>query len=192
MEKVICPGCGRWSATERELAEFTYEGCGLPRITLHGGAFETSCTECSARYYHVAKEGQLLQLIALTLLTSPNHLLGPEMRFLRGACELSQQHFAGILKCRRATVAEREAARQSRISEAEQVWIRLVLLREFRKHLERWPDRNFLCPSHMDRLDAFEREFSRRALEMARRAIRLHRQVLRMHPDGTWGVAEAA
>jgi hypothetical protein len=44
----------------------------------------------------------------------------------------------------------------------------------------------------MDRLDAFEREFSRRALEMARRAIRLHKQDLLMHADGTWGVAEAA
>jgi DNA-binding transcriptional regulator YiaG len=192
MERVICPACGRRSATERELPEYRYGGCGLPGIVLRGGAFETSCSECDEKHFHVVKLGQLLQVIAVSLLTSPNHLLGPELKYLRGACELSQQQLARVLRCRRATVAEREAAGQSRTSEAEQVWIRLVLLREFRRYLERWPDRNFLSRPHLDRLDAFDREFSHRALELARRGIRLHKQELRMHADGTWGAAEAA
>ena len=192
MEKVICPGCGKRTATERELSEYRYIECGLPNVTLRSGAFETACSECDEKYYHVAKEGQVLQVIAVTLLTSPNHLLGPELRYLRHSCEMPQQQLAKILKCRRATVADRESEAQSKSSEAEQIRIRLVLLREFRKYLEQWPDRNFLSRSHLDRLDTFEREFSRRALELARRAIRLHRQELRLRADGTWEAAQAA
>ena len=192
MEKRICHGCGKRTATDRELSEYRFQECGLQSVTLHGGAFEITCSECEERGYYVVNVGQLLQVIAVTLLTSPNHLLGPELSYLRKSCELRQQQLAKILNCRRATVAEREAAGQSRSSEAEQVWIRLVLLREFRKYLEQWPDRNFLSPSHLDRLDAFEREFSRRALELARRAIRLHTQELRLQADGTWEAAEAA
>src|SRR5712691_33342 len=192
MEKRICPGCGKRTATDRELSEYRYIECGLPNVFLRSGAYETTCSECDEKFYHVEKEGQVLQVIAVTLLTSPNHLLGPELKYLRHSCEVRQQQLAKILKCRRATVADREAVGQSRSSEAEQMWVRLVLLREFRKYLEKWPDRNFLSPSHLDRLDAFEREFSRRALGMARQAIRHHTQELRLRADGTWEAAEAA
>ncbi len=192
MGKVICPDCGQRTATERELSEYRYDGCELTNIILHGGAFETACSECGANYYHVVKLGQLLQVLALTLLTSPHQLLGPELRFLRRSCELRQGQLAGILRCRRATVAEREAAGQSRSSDAEQMWVRLVLLREFRNYLEKWPERNFLSPTHMEQLDVFEREFARRALEVSRRAFRLHKQELTLRPDGSWEAARAA
>lgn len=192
MGTAMCAGCGRPAATEREPAEYHYVECGLPGVTLLSGVVESDCSECGESCVRIQRVGELNQVIAVMLLTSPNHLLGPELSYLRKSCELRQQQLAKILKCRRATVADREAAGQSRSSEAEQVWIRLVLLREFRKYLEQWPDRNFLSRSHLDRLDAFEREFSRRALEMARRAIRHHTQELRLRADGTWEAAEAA
>ena len=69
---------------------------------------------CQEKYYHVMREGQVLQLIAVTLLTSRNRLHGPELRYLREACQLRQHQLAKVLRCRRATVAEREAARKSR------------------------------------------------------------------------------
>ena len=192
MGTAMCAACGRRSATESEPAGYHFKECGLTGMTLRSGVVESSCSRCGESCVRIEKVGQLLQVIAVTLLTSPSQLLGPELRYLRHSCELSQQQLAKILHCRRATVAEREAEGQSRSSEAEQVWIRLVLQREFRKYLERWPDRNFLSRSHLDRLDAFEREFSRRALELARRAIRLHAHELRLTADGTWEAAAAA
>ena len=104
-EIINCPGCGKLAARERDLAEYDFFECGLPGVTLRWGAVETACSDCGEKYFHVRKEGQVLQLLALSLLTSPHHLLGSELRYLRGACELMQEQLAKILKCRRAGTA---------------------------------------------------------------------------------------
>jgi DNA-binding transcriptional regulator YiaG len=191
MNPAMCPGCGSRAVAERELTEYRYAECGLPGVKLHGGVLETRCRACGERFVSIQSEGQLLQAIALMLLTGPNRLTGPELRFIRRTCELSQDALARSLRCRRATVAEREAMGQPRISEAEQIWIRLVLLDEFRKHLE-GPDRNFLSSSHMDRLQTFGKEFSLKALAIAGHALKRHTKELWMRPDHTWETSEAA
>ena len=80
MENISCPGCGRQTATERVLDDYRYVECGLPNVTLHGGARQSSCSRCHEKFYTVTREGQVMQLIAVTLLTSPNRLHGPELQ----------------------------------------------------------------------------------------------------------------
>lgn len=189
---IICPACGRRTATEAELAHYDYSAeCGLPAVFLRGGVIQTSCERCGETCFGVLKEGQLLQAIAVTLLTSPYHLVGQELRYLRRACRLTQQQLAKILKCRRATVAEREAAGNTKSSDAEQVWVRLVLLHAFGEYLRQWPDHDFLTPEQRKLLRAFESEFARRALGMRRLALGGHRRELKMRADGTWNLAAA-
>ena len=156
MKSTTCPLCGRSGAHEKSPAEYAYKECGLLGVRLSGGVVETSCTKCGEKSVRILKEGQLLQLIALALLTTSRKLSGPELRFLRRSCQLSQASLAGHLKKRRETVAEREAKSDPKLSEAEETWFRLIVLREFNEVLGR-PGVNLLSAVHRKRLELFMR-----------------------------------
>ena len=181
MNRVICPNCGQRGATEKRVLEYAYKECGLPGVRLFGGVTETSCPQCGESSVRIPKEGQLLQVIALMLLTTPRTLSGPEMKFLRKSCQLSQAALAGQLRKRRETVAEREAKKDPRLSEAEEAWFRLIILHDFNELLER-RDWNHLSPTHMELLSTFTREFSQKAVELGERE--LQRTTLRLQQSG--------
>ena len=171
MSSFICPGCGRRTAKQQVVPEYRYRECGLSDVVLCGGVIETNCGHCDEQSVAVPGEWQVLQLIALALLTSQQRLAGPQMKYLRGACDLSQAALAKTLRKRRETVAERESRLDPRISEAEEVWFRLAILEAFSQHLSE-PDRNFLAPVHLKALRTFAAEFSRTALAIAEREHR--------------------
>jgi len=192
MDPVMCPNCGRPVATEKQLPEYRYKECGLPNVTLHGGVTRTDCPNCGQKHVRVRKEGQLLQVLALMLLTTPRRLTGPEMKFLRGVCQLSQARLAEVLKHRRETVAERESKKTPNVSEAEETWFRLAILNAFREQLSK-PGRNLLAKSHMQRLNTFTQNFYKKALELAEREIRRLRLSMRLEPPGDeWQLMDRA
>ncbi len=172
--KMICPGCGKRSATDRVLERYRFIESGLPNIWLKGGVTETSCSRCGESFIEIEKLWQLLQVIAVALFMKPGFLTGDEMRFLRGACEMSQAALASALRHRRATVSERETRRNPGLSVAEEVWLRLVLLDSFRKHV-RSDGNGFLIAADLRALDAFGASFCREALrvtgQMSRRGM---------------------
>lgn len=168
MSFFICPSCGRRTAKQRVIAEYRYRECGLSDVVLCGGVIETHCARCDERSVAVPGEWQVLQLIALALLTASQRLTGPQMKFLRGACDLSQAALAKTLRKRRETVAERESQLDPRISEAEETWFRLAILEAFNQHLSD-PGRNFLAPVHINALRIFAADFSKTALSIAER-----------------------
>lgn len=163
MSQVICPNCGKTTASARKLPRYHYKESGLDNVWLHGGVTETTCAACGKKFVRIWKESQLLQVIALELLMGARHLTGPEFRFLRRACGMSQEQFASALKCRRrATVAEREAKQEPGLSFPEEVGIRLVLLKSFNEHLS-IPGNSALEASHLEKLWIFStvlREFA--------------------------------
>ena len=190
MNSTICPLCGQSGARETRPAEYAYKECGLPGVRLSGGVVETSCTLCGEQSVTILKEGQLLQLIALVLLTTSRKLSGPELRFLRRSCQLSQAALAAHLKKRRETVAEREAKSDPKLSEAEETWFRLIALREFSEALGR-PGVNLLSAVHRRRLELFIREFSQRAAQLSEHAV--ERSALRLETSGdNWQFNESA
>jgi len=114
------------------------------------------------------------------------------MKFLRGACQLSQAELAEALKHRRETVAERESKKTPNISEAEETWFRLAILKAFREQLAK-PGRNLLAKSHMHRLNAFTQDFSKKAIELAEREIRRLRLSMRLEqPGDNWQMMDKA
>lgn len=157
MSYVICPGCKKESAVARILPKYLFRESGLPNMVLVDGVTETTCERCGAKYIVIHKEWQLLQVIATELFMKAGFLTGHEMRFLRGACQMSQAELAKAIHRRRETIAEREAKRDPRLSLAEEVLLRMVLLRAFRAHLDR--DENFLGDAHRKRLDDFTSAF---------------------------------
>ena len=168
--KAICPGCGRPAATTRELTSYHYRESGLENLWIHGGVTETRCGNCGVTHVRVTKEWQLLQVIAMGLLMHRGFLTGPEMKFVRRACQLSQAELAAAIKHRRATIAEREARRDPRLSLAEEILLRLVLVRSFREHLSA-PNQNFLPSGHRAELDRYAQSMADSALELARQML---------------------
>ena len=81
MNNVICPNCGRPGATEERVPEYAYKECGLLGVRLFGGVTATACPLCGESSVRIQKEGQLLQVIALMLLTTPR---AEGVRFLVG------------------------------------------------------------------------------------------------------------
>lgn len=160
MNPMVCPGCGKRTASAREPAEYLYRECGLPGVRLYGGVTETTCPSCGERHVRIRKEGQLLQVIALNLLLRRAYLAGPEMRFLRRACGLTQAQLAQRLGKRRATIAEREARQDPNISLVEQLGLRLMFLTAFHEYLKQ-DGRNLLAESHREQL----RDFTARLLD---------------------------
>ncbi len=190
MKSTTCPLCGQSGVHEKRPTEYAYKECGLPGVRLSGGVVETSCKKCGEKSVTILKEGQLLQLIALALLTTSRKLSGPELRFLRRSCQLSQASLAGHLKKRRETVAEREAKPDPKLSEAEETWFRLIVLREFNAALKR-PEANLLSVVHRARLELFTREFSQRAAQLSEHPV--GRSLLRLEACGDdWRFTERA
>jgi hypothetical protein len=149
-----CSKCGRGTAIARELHEYHYVESGLRNVYLSGGVFETKCSTCNASTIRVWNEPQLLQLIARDLLMSPSPRTGPEFRFIRRASGLTQSGLAGLLSCRRATIADRESKHDPKIPFAEELGVRAVLLRALQKHLAT-PGNNALAPSQFEKLWKF-------------------------------------
>ena len=190
--KVICPGCGRRSATDRVLPSYRFRESGLPNVWLKRGVTETTCSRCGKSHIGIEKEGQLLQVIAVGLLMKPGFLTGDEMRFLRGACQMSQATLASTLRHRRETVSERETRRNPDLSLAEEIWLRLVLLDSYRSHLRSAGNR-FLDTSHLRKLNAFTDGFCAAALRVAGRMSRRVELTAAMDRSRkTWRLDEAA
>lgn len=189
---VICPSCGKATATARALPAYRYKESGIPNLWLQGGVTETVCTSCRKRHIRIEKESQLLQVIALRLLTDARPLAGYEMRFLRGACFLSQAKLAEALRRRRETVAEREAKANPGIAFAEEVLIRLVLLGHFNEHLRTQGD-NFLTKSQRGMLADFTKFFSEFSLNFADEMLKRHKLVATLdRSQELWDLNEAA
>lgn len=163
MSLAICPSCGKESASAKELPKYHYRESGLDTVWLTGGVTETSCRSCGETFVRVWKEPQLLQVIALGLLMGSKSLTGPEWRFLRRACGLTQAQLASLLKYpRRETIAEREAKPNPRLSFPEEVGLRWVLVGSFQRYLAK-PGNSSLEASQLERLwsfSAFFRDFS--------------------------------
>jgi transcriptional regulator with XRE-family HTH domain len=158
MKKVICPSCGRSDASVRDVPEYLYVESGLEGVRLKGGVTETTCRACGESSLRIEKEWQLLQLIAIGLLAKPGSLTGPEMKFLRGACQLTQDQLAERLLCRRPTISERESKEEPNLSPGDELWLRARMLGAFRHHLAQ-PGCNFLSDRQRAQLDKLERTF---------------------------------
>lgn len=165
--RTSCPGCGNKLAPTTQVSEYKYRESGLPGIVLRGGVTRIACDECGAVHFQIEKEGQLLQTIALGLLMKKSHLTGKEMRFLRGACNLTQSALASRLELRRETIAEREAKPNPRLTQAEEVWFRIVVLGVFVEYLQR-PARNQLGVRQVENLEAFAAAYYKEAKDLFR------------------------
>lgn len=166
MNKVVCPNCGKPTAIARELAEYHYQESGLRNVWLIGGVTETRCPECGSVFTAIWKESQLIQVITMDLLMEPTSLTGPQLRFIRRSCELSQGELAALLGCpRRATIADREGREDPKLSFPEATGLRLILLRAFQRYLET-PGNNFLEPSQLKKLWSFADFFDPLATKM--------------------------
>jgi DNA-binding transcriptional regulator YiaG len=97
---------------------------------------QIACSACGAKSIHIEREQQLLQVVALMLLMKPGHLNGREMRYLRGACDLSQAKLALSLGVRRETVAERESQETPGLDAGAEFFLRVILLRQFLEYLK--------------------------------------------------------
>lgn len=154
MSDTTCPGCGKRSAAGRAVAEYNYRESGLPNLWLHGGVTEVECSACGEKFIRIEREGQLLQVLAVGLLVVPRPLRGYEMRFLRGACLLSQERLAHEIRRTRGTITVRERQAHPKMDFADEVLLRLVLLQHFSDHL-RAGENNLLPPSQRQVLDDF-------------------------------------
>jgi hypothetical protein len=141
----------------------------------------------------VEREPQLLQVIALDLLLNRAEWTGAELKYLRNACELSQAALAGLLRTRRATVAEREAKPDPRLGGVECIGLRVVLLKAFRDHIGR-PGCNHLSPGHRRELASFMMRYCEEALGfMDPAGRRASRRQFTSTPSGrTWELPKAA
>jgi hypothetical protein len=118
-------------------------------------------------FVRIWKEPQLLQVVASGLLMEPAPLTGPELRFLRRSCALSQGELASLLHCpRRATIADREAKKNPGLSFPEEIGVRVILLKSFQKHLAR-PGNSFLEPTQLEQIWHFAGFFDRFACSVA-------------------------
>jgi DNA-binding transcriptional regulator YiaG len=165
MSKVACPQCGVGRATARQPAEYEYREAGIGKVLLHGGVTETKCPACGFSSFRIEKEQQLLQVLALGILMRNAQLTGRELRFLRGACQLTQAALAAKLQVRRATVAERESRANPDLKAPKEAWFRMVVLEEFSKLLLR-PGQNHLELQHTKMLDEFKRSYTETALQL--------------------------
>jgi len=186
MSQAMCPSCGKSKASRRVLDEYRYRESGLDNVVLIGGAVETTCRECSETHIYVPKEGQLLQVIAIALLMKPGHLSGPEMRFLRGAADLTQEDLAERLHVRRASVADRERKAQPRVRAGDEILFRMVIAQAFTEYIGE-SDNDHLAPQHHHLLRAFSESLLAHVERLwdkaAPRRIRMKRKATTWEPE---------
>ena len=157
--KMTCQKCGGSNATVRPLVKYHYRESGLANVWLYGGGvLESTCTACRHKSIAVKKEPQLLQVIGMGLLMRASRLRGPELKYLRQTCELTQEDLAKRLEVRRATVADWEAGEVEKVDKARMLHLRMVLLGEFRQFIRDTANR-FLSQSHLKELDDFAGSF---------------------------------
>lgn len=162
-----CPKCGSSKLQTKPLRRrYHYTESGLDNVWIHDGVMEAVCPSCKSRLISIGNEPQLLQVIAMALLVRPGFLASRELRYLRQACELTQEALAKLLGLsRRATVGEWESEERPRRDPGSELLLRLVLLHAFKEMLE--VDGNcHLSPSHLDTLRTFEEGFSRAFQEL--------------------------
>ena len=180
MSRIICPNCGRPTASAREVSGYQYKESGLDNVWLFGGVTKTQCTNCAKTSIRITKEPQLLQVIALDLLMRPGPRTGLELRFLRRACGLSQAELAALLKSpRRETIAEREAKEFTGLNFAEEVGLRWVLVQAFHDYVTK-PGHSALEGRDLEKLWSFAvffREFVAKTTMERQRAERITARV---------------
>lgn len=187
-----CPSCGRATATARRLPLYRYKGSGIPNLWLRDGVTETVCASCRKRHIKIEREAQLLQVIALRLLMDASPLTGYEMRFLRGACFMSQAKLAEALRRRRETISERESKANPGIVFAEEVLVRLVFLRNFNEHLG-GQGNNFLTKTQRKTLADFTRFFFDFSQNFAGEILKRHKLIASLDENQElWQLDEAA
>lgn len=180
MSRTVCPNCGQLTASASEVPNYRYEESGLGNVWLLSGVTRTECANCGKGSIRITKEPQLLQVIALDLLMRSSPRTGPELRFLRRACGLSQAELAKLLRSpRRETIAEREGKVVTGLNFAEEVGLRWVLLQAFHDHVTK-PGNSALEGSHLEKLWSFAvffREFSAKAKGERQRTNRITARV---------------
>jgi DNA-binding transcriptional regulator YiaG len=193
MNLAICPSCGKPTAAVSALETYRYKESGIPNLWLRGGVTETVCASCKKKHIKIEKESQLLQVIALKFLMDARPLSGYEMRFLRGACGLSQARLAELLRHRRETISERETKKNPGIDFAEEVFFRLVMLRYFTEQLNT-EGNNFLPDSQRKLLDDFTRVFCDFSEKFTRKMLRRSAKLVAALDDQgeLWSLDEAA
>src|SRR5690349_8865079 len=131
-----CPVCGS-RMRMRKVAAYRYKESGLPNVILNGGVMEGVCPGRHERLVAVESEAQLLQVIALAILTGTGFLSGREVRYVRETCQITQARLARSMRfARRETIAEWEAEKSPRRDLASEFLLRAVLLGEFKQALE--------------------------------------------------------
>jgi len=154
-----CPRCGQKRALVKERQRYNYKECGLDNVWLEGGGvLEITCNKCHKSFITILKEWQLLQVIALSLLLTPKRLTGPEVKYLRKSCGLTQGQLAKLLGVTRPTISAREAREGAAQDVGAEVKFRIVLLRQFEEFLNQ-PGNDYLAPEHREQLDRFRSRF---------------------------------
>ena len=189
-DRVTCPSCGRPTATAVKPSEYHYSESGIPGLRLRGGVTLTSCARCKKSHVLIEKEGQLLQAIACRLLMKPGPLTGPEMRFIRRACQMSQAKLAAELKLdRRETISERERKRSPGLDFATEIGLRALFLGAFNDFLGE-EGNSVLSRSQRKRLAEFTELFTelRNGFAASPTAV----DIVRFDVHGDWELAKAA
>jgi DNA-binding transcriptional regulator YiaG len=158
----VCPNCGSDKVHAKLLPKYHYRESGLDNFYLFGNwVTETSCANCGEKFISIKLEQQLLQVIALVLLTRHGLLAGKEIRYVREASGLTQDRLAKELGLRRReTVTEWELEATPKRDWGAELLLRAVLLRKFRAALDE-EGNNHLAPFHIETLIEFEQVFSK-------------------------------
>ena len=168
--KATCPRCGSKSAQAEPVTEYRYNESGLPNVVLRGGVTRLSCPKCKGKYVSIHSEDQLLQVLAMALITSrPGCLTGPELRYVRQICELTQANLAKLVGFDRyQTILEWEADLNPQREPGREILLRLVLLQAFQGMLAK-EGNNHLNPVHLKLLRQFEEAFTAIFMNLLRR-----------------------
>jgi len=185
-----CPGCGKAGVKARLLKDYVYVESGLSNFVLENGVYEYTCKNCDESYICIVEERQLLQFMAILLLLSPYRLNGKEQKFLRKACELTQDELAKALDVRRETIAERESANKS-LDKASDFLYRVVVLVKFVEFLtNNNKERSYLAPQHFLMLGEVGKSLLAHVADMRKQARK--RIEIKKTAKQTWEVAPAS
>ena len=192
MPSLPCSYCWQDCFIAEPQSVHEYAEWGLTGIVLVGGVTKvTRACGWSRPHYFFERSGQLMQAIALSLLTQPEALTGPEQRFLRRSCRLTQLQMADLLRLRRReTVSDREGIAAQQLAPADEFWFRSVVLAKFRAQLGS-DGRNQLSQNHLTLLAEFESCLARFTGVLTER-LGIRKTVLSFLAEGTWQLEPAA